>query len=109
MMRPHLQAGFYSMFQRFFDTGLAQASYLLACDRTRQAIVIDPRRDVETYVAAAAQSNLKIVAAIETHVHADFVSGARELQSIGVETIVGPGARLMFPAREAAHGELIVV
>jgi hydroxyacylglutathione hydrolase len=105
MIRTRPQPGFYLMFQRYFDAGLAQASYLLACDRTRDAVVIDPRRDVDVYVAAAAQSNLNIVAAIETHVHADFVSGARELQSIGAETIVGPGASLKFPAREVRHDE----
>ena len=97
------------MFQRYFDTGLAQASYLLACDRTRQAVIIDPRRDVDVYVAAAAQAKLTIVAAIETHVHADFVSGARELQSIGASTITGPGASLKFPAREVKHDERLTV
>ena len=93
------------MFQRYFDAGLAQASYLLACDRTREAVVIDPRRDVDIYVAAAAQSNLKIVAAIETHIHADFLSGARELAAVGVTTLAGPGASLRFPAREVTHNE----
>ena len=105
MIRMPPQRGFYLMFQRYFDAGLAQASYLLACDRTRAAVVIDPRRDVDVYVAAASQSNLNIVAAIETHVHADFVSGARELQSIGAQTITGPGASLKFPAREVTHDE----
>ena len=102
-------AGFYSMFQRYFDAGLAQSSYLLACDRTRQAVVIDPRRDVDVYVAAAAQSRLKIVAAIETHVHADFVSGARELQAIGAETLAGPDSSLEFPSREVHDDERLVV
>ncbi|HEU4934911.1 MAG TPA: MBL fold metallo-hydrolase [Vicinamibacterales bacterium] len=106
-MHPH--AGFYPMFQRYFDAGLAQASYLLACDRTREAVLIDPRRDVDVYVAAAAQSNLKVIAAIETHVHADFVSGARELQSIGVQTLAGPGSSLRFPAREVKHNERLVL
>jgi hydroxyacylglutathione hydrolase len=109
MIKQHLHAGFYPMFQRYFDAGLAQASYLVACDRTREAVVIDPRRDVDVYVAAAAQSNLTIVAAIETHIHADFVSGARELQSIGAETLAGPGASLKFPAREVKHNERVVV
>jgi len=97
------------MFQRYFDAGLAQASYLLACDRTRESVLIDPRRDVDVYVAAAAQSNLKIVAAIETHIHADFVSGARELQSIGVQTLAGPGSSLKFPSREMKHNERLTL
>ena len=102
---PNTREGFYLMFQRYFDAGLAQASYLLACDRTRDAVIIDPRRDVDVYVAAAAQSNLKIVAAIETHIHADFLSGARELAALDVATVTGPGAALTFPAREVKHNE----
>ena len=61
------------MFQRFFDEGLAQASFLVGCDRTKQAVVIDPRRDAAIYVDAAQQLGATIVAAIETHVHADVV------------------------------------
>src|SRR5436190_9508918 len=67
------------MFQRFFEEGLAQASFLIGCDRTKQAVVIDPRRDVSIYTAAARQAGMHLVASIETHVHADFVSGGREL------------------------------
>lgn len=93
------------MFQRYYDGGLAQASYLLACARTRQAVVIDPRRDVDLYVAAARQHQLNIVAAIETHVHADFVSGARELAAIGARVLVGPGSALSYPASEMHHEE----
>jgi hydroxyacylglutathione hydrolase len=93
------------MFQRYYDAGLAQASYLLACARTRQAIVIDPRRDIDIYVAAARQHQLTIVAAIETHVHADFVSGARELAALDAQVIVGPGSALAYPASEAHHEE----
>lgn len=104
MIRPPATE-FYLMFQRYFDAGLAQASYLLACDRTRAAVIIDPRRDIDIYVAAAAQSGLSIVAAIETHIHADFLSGARELADLGITTIAGPGSSLQFPAREVAHDE----
>lgn len=93
------------MFQRYYDAGLAQASYLLACPRTRQAVVIDPRRDIDVYVAAARQHQLSIVAAIETHVHADFVSGAHELAALDARLIVGPGSSLRFPAYEVHHDE----
>jgi hydroxyacylglutathione hydrolase len=99
------QQEFYPMFQRYYDAGLAQASYLVACARTRQAVVIDPRRDVDIYLAAARQQQLNIVAAIETHVHADFVSGARELAALDVRIIAGPGSSLAYPAREARHDE----
>lgn len=66
-------------FQRFYDPKLAQASYLIGCQRTGQAIVVDPNRDIEPYVAAADAEGLRITHVTETHIHADFVSGAREL------------------------------
>lgn len=93
------------MFQRFYDEGLAQASFLVGCDRVKQAAVIDPRRDASIYVEAARQAGLSIVAAIETHVHADFVSGARELASIGARVFTGPGAALGFDHHEVHDGE----
>ena len=96
------------MFQRFFDEGLAQSSFLIVCPRTRQAAVVDPRRDVDIYVAAARQHGLTIAWAIETHVHADFVSGARELAAAGARVIGGPGAGLQFPWHEARDGEIRV-
>ena len=48
------------MFQRFYDEGLAQSSFFLACPRTREAVVIDPRRDVDIYVETARANNLRI-------------------------------------------------
>lgn len=66
-------------FQRFYDTKLAQASYLIGCQQTGTAIVIDPNRDIEPYVTAAAHEKLRITHVTETHIHADFVSGARAL------------------------------
>lgn len=93
------------MFHRFFDEGLAQSSYLLASPSTREAIVIDPRRDAAVYLDVARAQGLSIVYAIETHIHADFVSGARELAVAGVRTIAGPGAGLTFDHHEAADGE----
>jgi hydroxyacylglutathione hydrolase len=97
------------MFQRFSDEGLAQASYLIACERTREAIVVDPRRDIEAYALAAKQHGLTLAYAIETHVHADFVSGARELAALGARVIAGPGADLMVPFHEASHHEVLTV
>ena len=95
------------MFERLSDEGLAQTSYLLACERTRQAIVIDPRRDIDAYTALATRSGLKIAFAIETHIHADFVSGARELAALGARVIGGPGAALRYPCVEAKRGEVL--
>lgn len=63
----------------FYDKALAHASYMVGCQRTGEAIVIDPGRDVEPYLAAAAAEGLRITGSAETHIHADFVSGSREL------------------------------
>ncbi|MBL8851442.1 MAG: MBL fold metallo-hydrolase [Planctomycetaceae bacterium] len=63
----------------FYDQSLAHASYLVGCQRSGEAVVIDPGRDVEPYLAAAAAEGLRIVGSAETHIHADFVSGSREL------------------------------
>jgi hydroxyacylglutathione hydrolase len=102
-------ARFYPMFLRFFDDGLAQSSFLIGCDRTKRAAVIDPRRDASIYVEAARRHGLTIDAAIETHVHADFVSGARELAADGARVITGPGAALAFDHHEAADGERLAI
>lgn len=66
-------------FERFYDRSLAHASYLVGCQRSGEAIVVDPGRDVEPYLAAAEREGLRIVGSAETHIHADFVSGSREL------------------------------
>ncbi|WP_019121270.1 MBL fold metallo-hydrolase [Brevibacillus massiliensis] len=63
----------------FYDEKLAHASYLIGCQAAGEAIVIDPSRDVAPYLAVAKAEGLRVVAAAETHIHADFVSGAREL------------------------------
>lgn len=63
----------------FYDPTLAHASYLVGCQATGEAVVVDPGRDVEPYLAAAAMAGLRVSAVTETHIHADYVSGAREL------------------------------
>jgi hydroxyacylglutathione hydrolase len=63
----------------FYEQKLAHASYLAGCQATGEAIIIDPGRDIEPYLTAARAEGLRLVAAAETHIHADFVSGAREL------------------------------
>jgi hydroxyacylglutathione hydrolase len=67
------------LLKRFYDEPLAQASFLLGDTNTHEAIVVDPNRDVEAYLRAAAAEKLRIVAVTETHVHADYLSGTREL------------------------------
>ena len=65
--------------KRFYDDKLAQASYLVGCARTGESAVIDANRNVEQYIQTAVQEGLRITAVTETHIHADYVSGSREL------------------------------
>ena len=67
------------LLERFYDDKLAQASYLIGCQATGEAIVVDPNRDIEQYLDAAGREGLAITHVTETHIHADFVSGSREL------------------------------
>ncbi len=68
------------MFMRLvYDEQLAQAAYLIGCPATGEAIVFDPERDVDRYIALAKANGLRIVGAADTHIHADFLSGTREL------------------------------
>lgn len=68
--------------KRFFEEGLAQASYLVGCPACGECVIIDPNRDLQQYLVAAEKAGMKIAAATETHIHADFLSGARELAKI---------------------------
>ena len=63
----------------FYDKALAHASYLVGCQKSGEALVIDPARDVTQYLEAAKAEGLRIVGTAETHIHADFVSGSQEL------------------------------
>lgn len=66
-------------FRRFYDDGLAQASYLIGCEKGGEAVVVDANRDIAQYLSVAAAERLRITRVTETHIHADFVSGSREL------------------------------
>ncbi len=72
-------------FKQFFDDKLAQYAYLIGCQANGTAVVIDPMRDIEQYIDAAAKENLTIVAAADTHIHADYISGLREFAEKGVK------------------------
>jgi len=67
------------IFKRFYDENLAQASYLIGCEKSREGIVVDPGLDFDEYERAAAAERLRITHVVETHIHADFVSGSRGL------------------------------
>ena len=66
-------------FEHIYDKSLAQGSYLVGCQVTGEAIVIDAKRDIDTYLKIAEDNKLKITHITETHIHADFLSGSREL------------------------------
>ncbi len=85
------------LLHRLYDDGLAQASYLLGCEKSREVIVIDPNRDSDQYTRLAASLGLRIAHVTETHVHADFVSGALELAG-------KTGAQLHLSGVETGHG-----
>jgi hydroxyacylglutathione hydrolase len=72
-------------FQQIFEEKLAQYAYLIGCQATGEAIVIDPMRDINRYKELAQENNLKLVAAAETHIHADYLSGLRELAEQGLK------------------------
>jgi hydroxyacylglutathione hydrolase len=66
------------LLRQIFDPWLAQYAYLVGCPRSGEALLIDPERDIDRYRALAAENGLRITAVAETHIHADFVSGAQE-------------------------------
>jgi hydroxyacylglutathione hydrolase len=93
---------------RIYEDGLAQAAYLVACDHTSMAMVVDPNRDVDRYLEEAARAHVTIVAVTETHIHADFVSGSRELaRRAGAQLLLsgdgGPDWQYGFAAADNAR------
>jgi len=89
---------------------LAQASYLVGCSATGEALIIDPTRDIEQYIQIAASKDLHITAVTETHIHADFVSGARELaQCTGAQLYLSDAGPAEWKYRYAAnaHAKLL--
>ena len=73
--------------ERIFTPGLAQVAYLIADEPAGEVAVIDPRRDIDAYLDWARERDLRVTAILETHVHADFVSGARELAAATGATV----------------------
>ena len=95
-------------FRQYYLQCLSHASYLVGDRTTGKAIVVDPRRDVDQYIADANTQGLTITSVFETHFHADFLSGHLELATkVGAEIIYGHGAsgRVDFPIRTMKHGE----
>ncbi len=96
------------MFMRMvYDENLAQAAYLIGCQRTGEAIVFDPQRDVDRYTDLARAHDLRVTATCETHIHADFLSGSRELaERVGARVYVSDegGADWKYQWLDKKHG-----
>ena len=90
-------------FEQFYLGCMAHASYMLASEG--EAVVVDPQRDVEIYLQAAEQHGLRIQHIFETHLHADFVSGHKELAArTGAKIYLSPNAEASFPRVEVCDG-----
>ena len=95
-------------FTQYYLDCLSQASYLIGDETTGRAVVVDPRRDIDEYVNDAEAAGLKIEMVIETHFHADFLSGHLELaHATGAEIAYSSVAETEFASRKLADGERI--
>jgi len=95
-------------FTQYYLDCLSQASYLIGDETTGRAVVVDPRRDIDEYVRDATDAGLSIELVIETHFHADFLSGHLELaDATGAEICFSSVAVTEFPSRKLVDGERI--
>ena len=95
-------------FTQYYLDCLSQASYLIADDTTGQAVIVDPRRDVAEYLSDAKEHGLTIVGIINTHFHADFLSGHLELaRETGAWIGYAAVAKPEFAFRPLEDGERI--
>ncbi len=85
------------LLRQITDSKLSQYAYLIGCQKTKQALVVDPERDIDRYLAIAASEGLTVTHVAETHIHADFLSGARDLAE-------ATGARLYLSAEGEDDG-----
>ena len=93
-------------FTQYYLECLSQASYLIGDESTGRAVVVDPRRDIDEYVRDAADSGLAIELVLETHFHADFLSGHLELaEATGAEIAYSSVAQTDFVSRKLDDGQ----
>ena len=96
------------IFEQHYLDCLSQASYFIGDETTKRAVVVDPRRDVAPYLESATEHGMTIELVLETHFHADFLSGHLELAAAtGAEIAYGAVAETEFESRKLAHGERI--
>ncbi|HEY8701050.1 MAG TPA: MBL fold metallo-hydrolase [Arthrobacter sp.] len=102
------------LIERIYDEDLAQASYLIGCQAKGEAIVVDGRRDIAVYQDLAEKNGMKIVAVTETHIHADYLSGTRELAAATGATIYvsgegGPDWQYGFDSERLYDGDKVTL
>ena len=96
------------IFQQFVLESLGHASYLLASEKTGEALVLDVRRDVEVYFQAARRHEVRIAYAVDTHQHNDYVTGICELPGRSdIQLLAGARAELAYPTRRLQDGNRI--
>lgn len=96
------------LIEQFYLGCLSQASYLVADPASRRAVVVDPRRDIDEYLAAAAEHDLTIELVVLTHVHADFIPGHTELaERTGARIAMGEASPVSFPIQRLHDGQRI--
>jgi glyoxylase-like metal-dependent hydrolase (beta-lactamase superfamily II)/rhodanese-related sulfurtransferase len=94
------------IFSQHYLGCLSHASYLIGDETTGRAVVVDPQRDIGVYLEEADTKGLKIERVLETHLHADFLSGHLELAAAtGAVISFGEGARIDFPTESVSHGQ----
>lgn len=108
------QTSIAMFFQHVYDKTLAQGSFVIGCQATGESIVIDAKRDIQVYLDIAKQNGLKITHLTETHIHADFLTGTRELSAVtGARMYLsdegGPDWQYEFPHEGLKNGDFIRV
>lgn len=95
-------------FKQVTVTGLGCNSYIIGCPGAKQAVVVDPKRDVQDYMDISRDEGMKITHIIETHVHADHISGNQELKSrTGADIYYGEGSPVKFDHKILKEGDII--
>lgn len=103
------------LFERFEDPDLSQYSYAVGCEALGEMAIVDPRRDVDVYLDFASAKGMKITHVLETHIHADYASGARELaERTGAEVHAsaydeGETFEVAFPHVDTRHGDAVEI
>jgi hydroxyacylglutathione hydrolase len=102
------------LLERLYDNDLAQASYLIGCQARGEAVVVDARRDIGDYLDLARAHGMRIVAVTETHIHADYLSGTRELAAATGATVYVSGEggqdwQYGFEAERIRDGDTVTI